>query len=197
MKSVFKVFGIILGVIMMVPLFGCEKPVSNKDNDVNANAEVNNIVNKNEPIADVESLDITEEDLINSAVGDNIVFDYYEAVVATVGGNDSEEYVLYTCDYNGYLILIRYETPDGKPEKSYARLVPASTFDDCMKAVKKYKMTKWKDEIGINGKKYVVRFSQGDEYYRITSEAMPENGMDAFDAIRKIMVSAWSAGIKK
>ena len=139
MKSVFKVFGIILGVMMMLHLFGCEKPISNKDNDVNANAEVNNIVNKNEPIADVESLDITEEDLINSAVGDNIVFDYYEAVVATVGGNDSEEYVLYTCDYNGYLILIRYETPDGEPEKSYARLVPASTFDDCMKAVKKYK----------------------------------------------------------
>ena len=182
---------------MMLHLFGCEKPISNKDNDVNANAEVNNIVNKNEPIADVESLDITEEDLINSAMGDNIVFDYYEAVVATVGGNDSEEYVLYTCDYNGYLILIRYETPDGEPEKSYARLVPASTFDDCMKAVKKYKMTKWKDEIGINGKKYVVRFSQGDEYYRITSEAMPENGMDAFDAIRNIMISAWGAGIKK
>jgi hypothetical protein len=43
----------------------------------------------------------------------------------------------------------------------------------------------------------VVRFSQGDEYYRITSEAMPENGMEAFDAIRNIMISAWSAGIKK
>ena len=197
MKSVFKVFGIILGVMMMLHLFGCEKPISNKDNDVNANAEVNNIVNKNEPIADVESLDITEEDLINSAVGDNIVFDYYEAVVATVGGNDSEEYVLYTCDYNGYLILVCYETPDGEPEKSYARLVPASTFDDCMKVVKKYKMTKWKDEGGINGKKYVVRFSQGEEYYRITSEAMPENGMEAFDAIRQIMISAWGAGIKK
>ena len=124
MKSVCKLFGIILGVVMMISLFGCEKPA--KEN--------------NEPMADLSQIEFTEEDLLNSAVGDNIVFDYYEAVVATVGGNDSEEYVLYTSDYSGYLIMVRYSKDDGGPEYSFARLVPATVLDDCMKAVKKYKM---------------------------------------------------------
>ena len=180
MKSVCKIFGIIMGVIMMVSLFGCEKSTNN-----------------NEPLADISSLEITEEELLEKAVDDNIVFDYYEAVVASVGGNDSKEYVLYSCDYNGYLIMVRYTKEDGEPEYSYACLVPATTYDDCMKVVKKYKMTKWKHEIGLAGGIYVVRFSEGEENYRITSESMPENGMEAFDKIRSIVVSAFSEGVKK
>ena len=183
MKSVCKIFGIILGVIMMISLFGCKKPT---DNNVN-----------NEPMADLSQIEFTEEDLLNSAIGDNIVFDYYEAVVATVGGNDSEEYVLYTSDYSGYLIMVRYTKDDGGPEYSSARLVPATVLDDCMKAVKKYKMTKWKDEVGMNGKIYVVRFTVDGEFYRITSESMPEDGMKAFDEIAGIPVAAWKDGITK
>ena len=189
MKSVFKSFGIILGVIMMISLFGCEKP----SNDF----QIGDPDPVKEPLADLSQVEFTEEDLLNSAVGDNIVFDYYEAVVATVGGNDSEEYVLYTSDYNGYLILVRYSKDDGGPEYSFARLVPATVLDDCMKAVKKYKMTKWKDEVGMNGKIYVVRVTVDGEFYRITSEAMPEDGMKAFDEIAGILVSAWKDGITK
>ena len=180
MKSVCKVFGIILGVILMISLFGCEKPTGS-----------------NEPMADLSQIEFTEEELLEKAVDDNIVFDYYEAVVASVGGNDSKEYVLYSCDYNGYLIMVKYTKEDGEPEYSYACLVPATTYDDCMKVVKKYKMTKWKHEIGLAGGIYVVRFSEGEENYRITSESMPEDGMKAFDEIAGILGAAWKDGITK
>ena len=183
MKSVCKLFGIILGVIMMISLFGCKKPA---DENVN-----------NEPMADLSQIEFTEEDLLNSAIGDNIVFDYYEAIVATVGGNDSEEFVLYSCDYSGYLILVKYTKDDGGPESSHACLVPATTLDDCMKLVKKYKMTKWKDEVGMNGKIYVVRVTVDGEFYRITSEAMPEDGEKAFYEIRSVLAAAYKDGITK
>jgi len=189
MKYVFKSFGIILGVIMTISLFGCEKP----SNDF----EIGEPDPVKEPMADLSQIEFTEEDLLNSAVGDNIVFDYYEAVVASVGGNDSKEYVLYSCDYSGYLILVRYTKDDGGPEYSSACLVPATTLDDCMKVVKKYKMTKWKEEVGITGKIYVVRVTVDGEFYRITSESMPEDGMKAFDEIAGILGAAWKDGITK
>ena len=65
------------------------------------------------------------------------------------------------------------------------------------KAVKKYKMTKWKDEVGMTGKIYVVRVTVDGEFYRITSESMPEDGMKAFDEIASILVAAWKDGITK
>ena len=58
-------------------------------------------------------------------------------------------------------------------------------------------MTKWKDEVGMTGKIYVVRVTVDGEFYRITSEAMPEDGMKAFDEIAGILVSAWKDGITK
>ena len=189
MKFFGKKFGIVLGVIMMVSLFGCEKPANN--------IEIGNPDPVKIPMTDLSQIEFTEEDLLNAAVGDNIVFDYYEAVQATVDGNDSKEFVLYTCDYSGYLILVRYTKDDGGPEYSSACLVPATTLDDCMKAVKKYKMTKWKDEVGITGKIFVVRVTVDGEFYRITSESMPEDGMKAFDEIAGILGAAWKDGITK
>ena len=124
--------------------------------------------------------------------GDNIVFDYYEAIVATVNGDHSLEYVLYK--YNGsQLVLAQYTKEYDSEERMTFRIVPSSVLDDCMKEVRKHKMDKWEKGRGLNGKVYAVRFLKNGEIKRVSSDNMPENGRAAFDSLEKILVSAWVA----
>ena len=124
---------------------------------------------------------------------ENMVFDYYEAVVATVGGNESTEYVLYKYT-DTQMVLARYTKEEDSEEKMDYRLVPSSVLDDCMAKVKKYKMSKWKDGRGLNGMRYVVKFMDKGEMLRVSSDDMPEDGREAFYAIRGVLVSEWAAG---
>ncbi len=127
----------------------------------------------------------------DSITDENMVFDYYEAAVATVGGNDSEEYVLYKYD-DDQLILASYSKQEDSEETMYYRLVPVSVLDDCMKQVKNYKMRKWKNVSGLTGRIYVVKFMDKGEMIRVSSDYMPDNGIKAFDSIRGVLVAAWS-----
>ena len=127
--------------------------------------------------------------------GENQVFDYYEAVVATVGGDGHDEYVLYRYT-DAELVLALYSRWDedgGEETMSYC-VVPASVLDDCMALVKRYKMHKWKKGAGLRGKEYVVRFLQDGEQVRVSSDEMPERGEEAFYEIRSVLVSAWAEG---
>ncbi len=124
---------------------------------------------------------------------DHLIFDYYEATVATVDGNDSEEFCLYSYT-DSQMILAYYNKPDGSEETMSYCLVPASVLDDCMSMVKKYKMNKWKDGRGLNGKRYVVKFPDGDGLMRVSSDDMPENGREAFMAICDVLSLAYADG---
>ncbi len=119
-----------------------------------------------------------------------LLFDYYEATVATVGGDESEEYCLY--EYNDMeLVLVRYSKTEDSEETMVYCTVPVSVLDDCMDLVKKYKMRKWKDGSGLRGMKYVVKFMDDGELKRVSSDEMPDNGRDAFYAIRDVLGTAW------
>ena len=121
---------------------------------------------------------------------ENMVFDYYEATVATVGGDESTEYVLYKFD-DTQLILARYDQEEDSEETMNYCLVSSSVLDDCMKLVKKYKMQKWKKGSGLRGMIYVVKFMNDGEMIRVSSDSMPDDGREAFYAIRGVLAGEW------
>ncbi len=121
---------------------------------------------------------------------ENLLFDYYEATVATVGGDESKEYCLYKYTDTG-LVLAAYSKTEDSEETMVFCTVPTSVLDDCMDLVKKYKMREWTDGSGLRGMKYVVKFMDEGEFKRVSSDDMPENGREAFDAIRGVLGTAW------
>ena len=160
-----RILSILLTGLMVVGMFGCSK--------------------KPEQITDIPA---TPEEAMTDA---NLVFYYYEAVTGTVGGDHSKSYHLYK--YNGTELVLSTEEHDTDDNvTSNYRLIPASTLDDCMKVVKKYKMGKgkWINGIGITGGYYSAGFYKKDEWIKVTSSNMPDNGQEALNAIRKIIVNA-------
>ncbi len=123
-------------------------------------------------------------------INENLLFDYYEATVATVGGDEREEYCLYKYT-DTQLVLALYRKEEDSDETMVCCTVPASVLDDCMDLVKKYKMRKWKDGSGLRGKMYVVKFMDDGELKRVSSDDMPDNGRDAFDLIGGVLGSAF------
>ena len=124
---------------------------------------------------------------------ENLLFSDYEAVVATVGGDCSESYKLYKYTETE-VILVRYTCDsDGDTTKSY-RIVPSTVVYDCMKLTKKYKMGtgKWLNGDAITGMEFRIYFIKDGEAVSVSSESMPDNGMDAFDAVAKVLGQAWN-----
>ncbi len=121
-------------------------------------------------------------------VESNMLFDSYEATVATVGGDEYDEFVLY--DHGGEgLILARYGTNVKIPKTC---IVPDTVYDDCMAVVRKYGMAEWKNGHGMTGKICVVKFLHKGEIVRVSSENMPEDGGSAFSEARRVLTEAWA-----
>ena len=85
-----------------------------------------------------------------------------------------------------------YENGGMEDEKMTAYLVPYQAYSEVLAAVAKYDMTSWnssKDGNSIVGRMIVFRWSDAEDgsLTRVTSEYMPENGMEAFDAVRAVM----------
>ena len=123
------------------------------------------------------------EEAINS---ENRVFYYYDAVVATQGGNEHTVFELYNYT-DKEMVLVKYRKYPGKDQTMDYCLVPASTLDDCMKLTKTYKMD------CVVGKEFAIVFFKDGEYVRVTSECMPDNGINAFDAVCEVLGGAWKA----
>lgn len=142
-------------------------------------------------------IEYTEAELLERVDEGRMVFDYYEAVTGTDGGDGYVEYVLCRWEEDD-LLLARYTKTDGEYEKASACRVPLSYLYDCLKEVNKAGMRSWKDGNPLDGMVYVIKFKDGDEVVRITSDDMPEDGIKAFGKIEKVMSGAWSVyGPKK
>ncbi|MBQ1317858.1 MAG: hypothetical protein IIY46_10345 [Lachnospiraceae bacterium] len=121
-------------------------------------------------------------------VESNMLFDSYEATVATVGGDGYDEFVLY--DHGGEgLILARYGTGAETPKTC---IVPDTVFDDCMAVVRQYGMDQWKNGHGMTGKICVVKFLHKGEIVRVSSEMMPDGKESAFSDARRVLTEAWA-----
>ena len=124
---------------------------------------------------------------------ENQVFHYYEAVVATQGGNESISYRLYKYTDSELVLVKSYYDNDNNKSQDY-RVVPASVLDDCLKLAKKYKFGKgkWIDGDCIVGKEYSIDFDKDGNTVSVSSSHMPDNGVEAFGAVRKVLAQAWS-----
>lgn len=127
----------------------------------------------------------------NCIQNEKLLFDYYEATAASVGGDESTEYCLYSYT-DTWLVLAQYRKTEGAEETMAFCTVPASLLDDCMDLVNRYQMQTWKHGSGLEGKQYVVKFPVDGALTRVSSDVMPEDGQEAFSAIREVLRTAWS-----
>lgn len=142
-----------------------------------------------EPV-EIESL---PEDKIAAELDESaFLFDYFREVVATVGGDGYDELVLYRRTDGDGLILAKYSKWGNGNERRRLCIVPETILNDCLEAIDRHDMKNWKDGFPITGARYVVKFREGDNLIRITSDEMPEDGMAAFDEIGNILGAAWS-----
>jgi len=136
---------------------------------------------------------ITEDEIAEVLDESSVLFDYYEETTATVGGDGYDEIVLYEYPSGTGMIMARYSRSGGNEETRRLCIVPESVLDRCMAVVGSCGMREWKDTAGMTGRIYVVKFKDGDNLRRVSSEEMPEDGMDAFNEIREIIFSSWEA----
>ena len=136
----------------------------------------------------------TEEDWISQIKngGCEMVFDYYEATVGTVGGDGHDEFVLYRKP-NGVMLMAKYSQWGDAAESCRACVMTDSALYDCLELVDKYKMRKWNEQDGlaITGAAYVVKFREADRTVRVSSENMPEDGQRAFGEIETTLAKYW------
>lgn len=121
-----------------------------------------------------------------------IMVNYYRTIKGTNGGDGYYEMVLCTTDTPYEIALDVYwqenKIDDEISEQHY--LVPYSALEECYAVIEKYGMSKWNDmknSISADGALTVCRFVEDGESFRVTSEAMPEDGEEAFDEIHRIM----------
>ncbi|MCR5212834.1 MAG: hypothetical protein K6E10_00315 [Eubacterium sp.] len=121
-----------------------------------------------------------------------MAFDYYEAVIATEGGNDIEEYVIYYREEASGLILAKYTKLDGQEEEVLACIVPEELITYCLNMADYYDMDTWGSGDSSEGQRTVIKYVLDDKVIRVSSESMPENGPEAFSDFKNLILEYWN-----
>lgn len=120
-----------------------------------------------------------------------LVFDYYYASEAEVDGGGHYEITLLTGSDTIMIYLDEYvKESDEAEEINKCYFVPYEVLLECMAVVDEYEMYNWNDRgdtIGMDGAVTVCKFMYQDEMIRVSTDAMPENGEEAFNKIRQIL----------
>ena len=118
-----------------------------------------------------------------------MLLDYYERVVGTPTEMPYYEIVLYTHS-DSLAKLEEYQNGGTENETITSWLIPLEAAQEMLTAVKNSGMAGWNGRrgTGLCGKMYVCKFPDGrDDYIRISSDNMPENGRRAFSAVKAAM----------
>ena len=121
-----------------------------------------------------------------------ILVDYLEQVVGIYEepGEESGYYEMVLYDEGGSLLLEQYESGGTAREKVTRYRVPEQALTDAMAVITQYGMQGWNDRddtFPIDGMRYVCKFFADGEMIRVTSDAMPDDGIAAFAAIRSTL----------
>jgi len=120
-----------------------------------------------------------------------LLFDYYYASKAADDDGGYYELTITTDRDELFVYLDEYtKDSDEAEEKNRCYFVPYEVVDECMAIVEQYDMASWnerEDTISIDGAMYVCKFLDGGDLIRVSSDAMPENGQEAFDAVRHVL----------
>ncbi len=119
--------------------------------------------------------------------------DYYTKAVATepVDGKEDGYYELVLYDDGEELLLLEEYVDGGKADERVTRYrVPKDVLNEALRIIYEAGMNGWnslENPESLDGAIHVVRFDEEGCLYRVSSEAMPENGMDAFNALRTLL----------
>ncbi len=121
-----------------------------------------------------------------------LLVDCFRETVATVGGDGYREMTLsYYDEARAKLEVFAKDDPEDE-ESCVAYLVPYEAVEKCYDVMYDEDIRSWEnrdDLSGITGARYVMKFydEYTGEYVRVTSEKMPPDGMNAFDALASVM----------
>ncbi|MBQ6261993.1 MAG: hypothetical protein IJK58_00580 [Clostridia bacterium] len=123
---------------------------------------------------------------VPEVVPDVILFDYYSATTGTDGYDSHVEYVLSTYSREEHRLSVFVKNSPDEEEARTDYLVPSELSEKCYRAVCAYEMDKWADRDDlepIDGELVVLKYKNGEDYVRLSSEAAPYGGIAEMDAI--------------
>lgn len=147
--------------------------------------EVNTMENTAEPV----ELVIPDEEGV-------MLVDHYFAVVATVGGDEHREFVLYSKSNTEATLKFFEQRPGEEKEREEAYTVPVEAVERCYRAINERRLRAWNegDGISLTGAVTVVKFKDGDSYTRVSTEHMPVGvSEDDLQAVENIMWEYYNA----
>ena len=123
---------------------------------------------------------------VPEVVPDVVLFDYYSGTTGTDGYDSHVEYVLSTYSREQHRLSVYVKNSPEEEETKTDYLVPAELSEKCYRAVCEYEMDKWADRDDlepIDGAIVVLKYKNGEEYVRLSSEAAPYGGVAEMDSI--------------
>ena len=117
-----------------------------------------------------------------------VLIDSFNRITGTIMTQPYSEIVLYEAEPND--ILAVYKNGDTEDETVSRYYVSKDAYPQILNIILDQQMDTWndlEDTYPIDGAYYVVRFWDGEKQIRISSEAMPENGMQAFYTVDNAM----------
>ena len=106
---------------------------------------------------------------------EEMLIDYYQATVATAGGDCYEELVLYSEPDGGLKLVLYSKAPGDEEEASTEYKVPPSAAERCYEIINNNDFRSWNGQkgVGLTGALTVLKFKDGGGYTRVSTENMP------------------------
>lgn len=117
---------------------------------------------------------------------DVMVLDYFEGTQGTED-RSYEELVLYTTD-DPTVLLLRHYAADAEGKETVTEYrVSCHAAEICYTIMENYDMRHWEemdDTVTLDGVLRSCKFYENGDYFRVSTEQMPENGETGLDEIR-------------
>ncbi len=138
------------------------------------------------PDHDVSLRSESRNSMIYTPAEPEMLVDYYCVTVATDGGDGYSELVLIS-DQDGYgYILESYEKSDETGETCVRYLISENEADAVLDLIEELGLREWnscEEYDSVTGVIASVKFYYKGSYIKVSSEKMPENGMEAIEKI--------------
>ena len=120
---------------------------------------------------------------------DVMLVDYYTATLGTDGYDSHSEMALYSYSDTQVKLSV-YNGAEGEEETREDYLVPTSVVDECYRAIDSGDFRNWsklKNTTALDGGRTAVKFRDGDDYIRVSTDDMPEDGERLLDQVGIVM----------
>ncbi len=127
-------------------------------------------------------------DFIGVPENATVLIDSFNRITGTIMTQPYSDIILYEAEPND--ILEVYKNGDMEDETVSRYYVSKDAYPQILNIILDQQMDTWndlEDTYPIDGAYYVVRFWDGEKQIRVTSDAMPENGMQAFYTVDNAM----------